>query len=319
MARAKSRFSRRASRSSEASTWPPRPRTPPSAGPSARPCSSPPAAVSTRSRPQFPAIRIERRRGQRSNSTRAAQRWRRPATSRILASVHEQSNSTGSGYLVREASTRLSYAAALIALVYAIYQVLFYTIWENQGPAISRGIGFVVIALSLAVALGIKACPRPFVALVGIGYQAAVCFGLELSRYSFVKNDDLATGISWSAAVILFFPMLLPANPRATLSGALLAASMGPLGYLVAQRLGAQRLDHFAVLLSYWLPTYICALVTWVPARVIQRLGDDVRRARRLGSYELVEKLGTGGMGEVWKGRHKLLARPAAVKLIRAD
>jgi serine/threonine-protein kinase len=36
-----------------------------------------------------------------------------------------------------------------------------------------------------------------------------------------------------------------------------------------------------------------------------------------LGSYRLVEQLGAGGMGEVWLGRHRLLARPAAVKIIR--
>jgi DNA-binding NtrC family response regulator/putative methionine-R-sulfoxide reductase with GAF domain len=38
-----------------------------------------------------------------------------------------------------------------------------------------------------------------------------------------------------------------------------------------------------------------------------------------VGSYRLVSRLGTGGMGEVWLGRHRLLARPAAVKLIRHD
>ena len=38
-----------------------------------------------------------------------------------------------------------------------------------------------------------------------------------------------------------------------------------------------------------------------------------------LGHYRLVEKLGAGGMGEVWRARHQLLARPCAVKLIRPD
>jgi serine/threonine protein kinase len=42
-------------------------------------------------------------------------------------------------------------------------------------------------------------------------------------------------------------------------------------------------------------------------------------RARQLGSYRLVEKLGTGGMGEVWRAEHQLLARKAAIKLVRPE
>jgi serine/threonine-protein kinase len=38
-----------------------------------------------------------------------------------------------------------------------------------------------------------------------------------------------------------------------------------------------------------------------------------------VGSYRLVTRLGAGGMGEVWLAKHRLLARPAAVKLIRHD
>jgi DNA-binding NtrC family response regulator len=37
----------------------------------------------------------------------------------------------------------------------------------------------------------------------------------------------------------------------------------------------------------------------------------------RVGSYSLIEPIGSGGMGEVWLARHQLLARPAAVKIVR--
>ena len=37
------------------------------------------------------------------------------------------------------------------------------------------------------------------------------------------------------------------------------------------------------------------------------------------GSYRLIDRLGAGQMGEVWRARHRHLARPAAVKLIRPD
>ncbi|HUS30886.1 MAG TPA: protein kinase [Kofleriaceae bacterium] len=42
-------------------------------------------------------------------------------------------------------------------------------------------------------------------------------------------------------------------------------------------------------------------------------------RAKQLGSYKLVGRLGAGGMGEVWRAEHQLLARKAAIKLVRPD
>jgi serine/threonine protein kinase len=52
-------------------------------------------------------------------------------------------------------------------------------------------------------------------------------------------------------------------------------------------------------------------------ARAAARSAEE--RAKQLGSYRLVERLGAGGMGEVWRAEHQLLARKAAIKLVRPD
>jgi serine/threonine-protein kinase len=56
-----------------------------------------------------------------------------------------------------------------------------------------------------------------------------------------------------------------------------------------------------------------------LPARLQQTFGRRLREAQQMGSYELVELLGHGGMGEVWRARHRLLARSVAIKLVRPD
>jgi len=43
------------------------------------------------------------------------------------------------------------------------------------------------------------------------------------------------------------------------------------------------------------------------------------KEVKELGSYRLLKPIGEGGMGEVWLAEHRLLARPAAIKLIHGD
>jgi serine/threonine-protein kinase len=124
--------------------------------------------------------------------------------------------------------------------------------------------------------------------------------------------------LSWIAIVILLSAMILPSTPRKMAGAALVAASMGPLGVCFAHLRGVPVPSVVTTLVMYT-PNYTCAIAAILPSVMFQRLGRRLREARELGNYELVEQLGQGGMGEVWRARHRLLARHAAVKLVRPE
>jgi len=91
--------------------------------------------------------------------------------------------------------------------------------------------------------------------------------------------------------------------------------------------LGALHVHQYNSSLAAALATLIASGMAWLFARHILRSRQEVAvaraeareavaRAQELGSYRLVEMLGKGGMGEVWRAEHRLLVRQAAVKLI---
>ncbi len=81
-----------------------------------------------------------------------------------------------------------------------------------------------------------------------------------------------------------------------------------------------------ALLLGYSWPGNLRELQSVIERAVMLPTGTSVdipadllREGRRVGGYTLERQLGSGAMGEVWLARHALLARPAAVKLIREN
>jgi serine/threonine-protein kinase len=123
---------------------------------------------------------------------------------------------------------------------------------------------------------------------------------------------------SWIALLILIFAMIAPGNPRRMLTTSLVAASFDPLAHLLVWMFGGPVPTMVGLFIMCW-PSYACAFVVVVPAKVLHKMGRRLKEAQELGSYHLVEPLGQGGMGEVWRAEHRLLARDAAIKLVRPE
>jgi serine/threonine-protein kinase len=156
---------------------------------------------------------------------------------------------------------------------------------------------------------------------LGLAYMVLTALALGLTFHSgpILPTLSVAPQISWIGAVILMFSAIVPSTMTKTLLAGLFAASMNPVGMLWARAQGYWDFGpaRNALLMHY--PDYLLVGVAVVVSRVVTTLGRQVAKEREMGSYQLGELLGRGGMGEVYKASHRMLARPAAIKLIRPE
>lgn len=214
--------------------------------------------------------------------------------------------------------------AGIWTLVLALFNVigplmggmpaLRYAMWPMPGNLIA-GSGLLV---SLALAwYARRARDGQRLLFAGSVFLVGTCFLFALATFWNPRFD--APVPSWIGLVILGYVGLVHNTPRATRNMGLLAATTAPLTVLLLGALGRKvTATPFAYLLAF-LPNYIAALIAVVHAKLIRDLGQKVKQARELGSYRLEELLSRGGMGEVYRASHQLLARPAAIKLIRSE
>jgi eukaryotic-like serine/threonine-protein kinase len=122
--------------------------------------------------------------------------------------------------------------------------------------------------------------------------------------------------LSITASWLLVYPVLVPNTMRGTVIGTALSVISAPLVIALLVTSHVIDLPSTTMLIRRLVPVVISAFPGMLTSSMLYRLGAQLKKERELGSYQLIDLIGKGGMGEVWSARHRLLTRKAAIKLI---
>ncbi len=150
--------------------------------------------------------------------------------------------------------------------------------------------------------------------------------GAEAADVELVKVPAIVgSTVMYSTTLMLIYGMLIPNTwqraatmviPIGLLAVAVpygLSRQFPALAELTASRFGIEQITNDAIMLS------IGAALSIYGTHLIHSLRVEVHEAKRMGQYILGERLGGGGMGEVYRAEHRLMRRPCALKLIRPE
>ena len=192
--------------------------------------------------------------------------------------------------------------------------------------------GFVLVVMAAATALIVMRArwqPRHLRVVEGVVFAALTLY-LATTTYA-VGIADLGTGsAAWTSTLpsfgllmIAYGVFVLNSLPRAVvgvvsigaapLASALFVRASDPDLRAAFDAAATGRLFETALMLG------ASAAMAIFAAFLNFSLFTFAFDQRKRTFYDLEERIGSGGMGEVWRGRHQTLARPTAIKLIRED
>jgi len=185
--------------------------------------------------------------------------------------------------------------------------------------------GVIAIAMALVVAaLTVYGnLPLPTLMNVGLVFLVLSNLGIAIAEYSHLAHltSDGWMGLSWVGVWTPLFTVVIPTRPAKALIATIASVSSVPLviGWMIISGRTPFELAPIQFFFSIVFPYILIVALAYAGQRVVYALGKEATRAQELGSYRLIERLGKGGMGEVWRASHRLLARPAAIKLLQTS
>ena len=226
-------------------------------------------------------------------------------------------------------------AVALLLLVSAFFVRDFFVVDASERPLVSAFL-IAMLAASLVVLYRARSLSLAQLRIIELVVFGVIAFQIAHNNYlqildraqsrdaTYVLAEMQSTTLSFFA-LISFYGMFVPNTVRRAAIviggyGVVFIALLPVMSLqdpqawtFVWQSVGVEQRSSMVLMIVFGVGISITA------SSIIGSLRSEVIEAKQMGQYRLTESIGQGGMGEVWRAEHALLARPAAIKLIRPE
>lgn len=191
------------------------------------------------------------------------------------------------------------------------------TYWHLAGT-LDAGAVWLLLRLFTLSAAALRRLDAIATILAGVGYACmGAAFALDESAGRMGPHQSLMMGLLACTYVVLSRAITLPSGPGRTAwisTVAMLPIPAATLYVFAQQGLTGVLLVVSSASVFMW--AVACVVLAVLTSRIIFGLRTEAAQVRRLGQYTLDEKIGEGGMGQVYRAHHAMLRRPTAIKLL---
>jgi len=228
--------------------------------------------------------------------------------------------------LVNEAAARLCWISCLFAATLILMTIMQWSlqpeVYEMLKVPWVRGVAAATLTLALTFAASYRYgwLSKCSIIKLGLVFEVLIAFYVGLVETSHkYDGTSIVRGTSMVAMWIVLTGLLIPNTPFMKLISAVLQALMWPAAYFLNQYIHGNPLLPWNRFTIWMMPIVVAVIWTSLLSRRMYSMQIAKQKADELGSYQLDYMIGRGGMGEVWRARHRMLQRDAAVKIIRPE